>query len=114
MPQAWIGLNVTDKKDSLKVSQVEWESPAWKAGIRSGAIIVSVNGQTLDAAKYKALNAAIHAGDQMTFQVLSNGTRQELIIVPVIKKDRTFKISTISNPDTLQSAILNDWLGQSR
>lgn len=114
MSQPWVGLNVTDKNDSLKVSQVEWESPAWKAGIRSGAIILSINAQTLDAAKYKALNTAVHAGDQLTFQVLSNGKRKELIIVPAIKKDRSFKISPISNPDPLQSAILNDWLGQSR
>ena len=114
MSQPWVGLNVTDKNDSLKVSHVEWESPAWKAGIRSGAIILSINAQTLDATKYKALNTAVHAGDQLTFQVLSNGTRQQFIIVPAIKKDRSFKISPISNPDPLQSAILNDWLGQSR
>ncbi|WP_338876077.1 hypothetical protein WBJ53_10575 [Spirosoma sp. SC4-14] len=54
MPAAWTGLNLQPKADSLLISSIDWESPAWKAGIRSGAVLPKVNDLPATLAAMKA------------------------------------------------------------
>nr|WP_256451072.1 hypothetical protein [Flavihumibacter fluvii] len=112
LPEGWSGIAVADRKDTLRVSHVEWESPAWKAGIRGGYAVVSVNGQSVNARQFNELAGAAHSGDQLNLRLVSEGRTWDKTIILGIKKEKTFTITRQSKPDALQGAILKGWLGE--
>lgn len=105
-PGAWTGLNLREKSDSLLVTSVDWESPAWKAGIRSGAVLVQLANQRATLATAKAFQP----GTSVKLLVAQQGKTEEKTIVPGKKPERSFQISRLPNPDQLQKAILASWL----
>lgn len=107
-PGAWTGLNLREKSDSLFITSVDWESSAWKAGIRSGAVLVQIADQraTLAAAK------AVEPGTPVKLLVAQLGKTEEKIIVPGKKLERSFQINPLPNPDQLQKTILASWLNR--
>jgi predicted metalloprotease with PDZ domain len=112
MPQAWHGLVVIDKNDSLRVRQVEWDSPAWKAGIRTGAVILTVNGQNMNAQQFNALVKVTPSGNQLNCKWMLGQETKEMPVKLVTKMERSYEILTVSNPAALQSKILKSWLGE--
>ncbi|WP_420148103.1 M61 family metallopeptidase [Spirosoma sp.] len=102
----WLGLAVREKADRLYVSDVEWESPAWKAGIRSGAVISKLNDQTATVAGLKSLKP----GAPVKLLVAQDGATDEKLIPLAKKSERSFQITRLPNPDKLQKSILDDWL----
>ena len=45
LPGAWTGLAVRQKNDSVTVANVEWDSPAWHAGVRARQLLLTINGE---------------------------------------------------------------------
>lgn len=103
---AWLGVAVREKSDSLYVADVDWESPAWKAGIRSGAVIVKLNDQPPTVSALKSLAPDV----PIKLLVAQRGQTNEKSITPGKKSERGFQITRLPNPDKLQKAILEDWL----
>jgi serine protease Do len=69
------------KAEGALISQVEPESPAAKAGIRSGDVILSWNGKAVDAANSLPLAvAASKPGDKATVEVWRDGKRESLAV----------------------------------
>jgi serine protease Do len=67
------------KAEGALISQVEPDSPAAKAGIRTGDVIVSWNGKAIDAANSLPLAvAATRPGDKATVEVWRDGKRESL------------------------------------
>jgi predicted metalloprotease with PDZ domain len=112
IPGAWIGISVRDRNDSLSITNVEWQSPAWNKGLRNRNILLEVNGNKLNAKQFNDLLAASKPGDSIKLLWLTSSGKKEEEIRVANKKERSFEIKRISNPDALQKTILNSWLAE--
>jgi predicted metalloprotease with PDZ domain len=109
---AWLGVNTRLRNDSLIVSSVEYESPAYKAGIKTGNIILSLNGKT--PPKFlKALSLDYEPGAQIQISVIQNGQQKAFDIVAGTKSEQSFEISKVPKPNALQMRIYQSWIGGS-
>ncbi|HEY5825970.1 MAG TPA: hypothetical protein VIT44_16465, partial [Cyclobacteriaceae bacterium] len=99
------GLTARQKNDTLKISKVEYDSPAWKLGLRSNQIIASVNGQT---ATKENFNSALQQREMLTLE--ANG--KALTIEPTIKKEKAHQLKVKDEPSELEVSILRAWLNE--
>ncbi len=110
LPGAYLGIKAKLENDSLKVSSVDWDSPAWKAGVRRGNVIVDVDGKPATEASIAYIFTDKKAGDKMNLNLIKNDTKIDYPIVLGTKSERSFNITPVPNPDKLQTAILKDWV----
>ncbi|MGC4036984.1 MAG: hypothetical protein QM764_13585 [Chitinophagaceae bacterium] len=73
LPGGWLGINVKDKNDSLFIASTEWQSPAWDAGLRNRNVIISVNGNKVDAKAFKSLIESSKEGDVIKIVTVTKG-----------------------------------------
>lgn len=107
-PGGWLGITARAKGDSIGVTGVEWESPAWKAGLRTGDQLLQVDGQPTTVAAVPSQTKT--PGDSVRLQVRHNGQLTEKAISLGTKTVRVLKLSQLPDPTPLQTAILTDWL----
>jgi predicted metalloprotease with PDZ domain len=110
LPGAWLGVSVRERNDSLIISAVDWMSPAWNAGLRPNDRIIESDGQKTNKKSFDELGTTKKTGDKINVVVLHNNTRNAMDIIFGTKKEKSFAITPVTNPSTLQSAILKDWL----
>lgn len=112
MPGAWLGVGVRDRNDTLFITNVDYQSPAWQTGMRNRKAILQVNGNKINAKVFNELLAASKSGDKIKIQfVTTSGTREEVITLGT-KRERSFAITPIPNPDPLQATILKSWYSE--
>jgi S1-C subfamily serine protease len=87
-PRPWLGVNTQDLQGKLMVTRVSPDSPAEKAGIAAGDIIVGVRGETIQnqADFYRRLWATGDAGAEVVLDVLK-GTEVKKLGVRSIDRD---------------------------
>jgi len=105
----WLGINTRMRNDSLVVTTVEWNSPAYKAGIHSGTYLVSINGKPVQNVRALLPDAA--AGSKMSVTVIEDGKQKSYDLVLANKSEQSFKVSRVANPDAAQQAIYRSWTG---
>jgi predicted metalloprotease with PDZ domain len=112
LQQPWLGVGVRDRNDTLWVSSVDWQSPAWQAGVRNRRAILQVNGNKMNAKTFTDMMASAKKGDaiKMLFTNASGQKEETIIFGP--KKEASYAITRIESPDALQTAILKSWLGE--
>ncbi|MFD1142418.1 M61 family metallopeptidase [Larkinella insperata] len=110
LPGVWLGISFREKGDSLLVTETEWQSPAWNAGLRNGAVILAIDGQKATVDALSAISKNKKLGDSVRLLVWQNGQQKETTAVVRKKSERNFRISRLPNPNPLQSAILKSWL----
>ena len=108
----WLGINVRDKNDSLFIGNVQWQSPAWEAGLRNRNCILSVNGNKTNAKSFDSLLMSLQPGDKIKIVYSGADGIKEKEITLGRKKERNFAITQVSNPDPLQSSIFKSWSGE--
>lgn len=109
LPGGYLGIRTKLQNDSLIVTRVDWDSPAWKAGFRRGNVIQEIDGGPATSQNAAYLFADKKAGDKMHFNVIKNDTKMMIPVVLGTKSERSFAITPMTNPDKLQTAILKDW-----
>lgn len=109
IPGAYLGVKTKLQNDSLIVTSVDWDSPAWKAGVRRGNVVLDVDGVTASSQNTSYLFAEKKAGDKLHLNVIKNDTKIGISVVLGTKLERAFDIKPMANPDKLQAAILKDW-----
>jgi predicted metalloprotease with PDZ domain len=110
LPGAWLGFTTREKNDSLLIATVDWESPAWNAGIRTKQVINTINGKK---ASTQLLNETIDRakeGDKFDIWIFSNNIVIPLHIIFGKKLQKDFKIGPALSPTPLQKQILQSWL----
>ncbi len=112
LPAAWLGVSSRQREDTLFVTAVDWNSPAWNAGIRSQDKILLADGKKLVKKQFDELLATKATGNKIKLQVLHNNAREEKEITLSKKWEKAFTITPVNNPDQLQRAILKDWLNE--
>jgi S1-C subfamily serine protease len=80
--RAWLGVNSLEEDGRVKVMQVPEESPAAKAGIEPGDIILSINGQAVDTLThfYSVLWHDAKPGSEVNLTVLHGPTVRQVTV----------------------------------
>lgn len=89
----WLGINAVERNGRILVTRVTPKSPADKAGLEPGALLVSLDGEALNslAGFYKKLWAKPLNGGTAKLRVLARGQARELEVEMV---DRTQTLQT--------------------
>ena len=96
--------------DSLVVSSVDWNSSAWKAGIRKGNVILEVDEKPASEQNIGNIIQDKKTGDKVHLNILRKGGKHPVDIVLGTKSERSFTIKPMEKPDKLQAAILKSWV----
>ena len=93
----WLGVNSLEEDGRVKVVQVNEESPAAKAGISPGDIILSVDGQAIESLQqfYEVLWARGPAGVQVNLRVLHGPNVREVTVTSIDRADFMKKRPTV-------------------
>lgn len=110
LPGGWLGINTRQRNDSLIVQAVEWNSPAWQAGIRQQDVVMELDNIKIVSQKLNELLQTKIPGDKIKISYLHRGERIEKEIILGKKTEKQFQISRMANPDALQKEILESWL----
>ncbi len=97
-------------QDSAVISNIEWDSPAQRAGLSVQDEIVAVDGARVTARSIAQVLESRKPGDKAVLLVSRRGQMREVEVTLGRKAERSFRIKPMSNPDPLQAAILKDWL----
>ncbi len=112
LPGAWLGATTRSRNDTLTVTNVDWQSPAWQAGLRSRNVINRLNGQPASEKMLRDLVAAAKENDPVTIQFTAAGVQREVQVRFGTKKEKQYTITPVSNPTPLQLSIYHGWLGE--
>lgn len=98
--KGWIGVELSMDSGKLEVTKVLADSPAEKAGLAAGDILVAVNGVAYseeNSEKMEAIRETMTKGKTFTFTILKAGTT---------RKDLDITLGSV--PDD----VLAQWVGQ--
>lgn len=110
-PNPYVGLSIREKEDSVFIASVDYESPAWNAGIRRGQPVLEIDWQKATPSVCNNILSNMEIGKMIKMKIISAGTKTEYkSIIPGRKKEKTFLIATRDAPDPLQKQILESWL----
>jgi predicted metalloprotease with PDZ domain len=109
LPGAWLGITARDRKDSLVITAVDWNSPAWNAGIHAQDKILEVDGKKIAKKQFDDLIAGKSPGDKIKLLIQHNGDSFEKEITVSTKMEKPFTITPVADPDPLQKAIFKSW-----
>lgn len=87
---AQIGVTVDDAANGVRIEDVDPDSPAAKAGLRSGDVVVEVDGERVRSARqFSRLIQESPTGRSVTLGVMRDGARQSVEVTPE-SRSRTF------------------------
>ena len=112
IPGGWLGVNTRTRNDSVFVSSIDWESPAWNAGLRQQNIMLEIDGKKANASLIENVFKNKNPGDKIELSVMQNGIKKDITVILGKKTERLFYLSRKPDPDDLQKAILKSWLGK--
>lgn len=112
-PGAWLGITARERNDTLTVSAVDWESPAWMAGVRPRHILRSIDGKPASMQLLRDLENN-KPGSIVNLQTSHDKAVQTFPVILSAHSTRSYKISRSATANKLQSAILSSWLRESR
>jgi len=110
----WLGISARERKDSVFVGGVDWNSPAWNDCLRQRNLIVEIDGAKPDAHHIESVLKNRKPGDKIDLVVMQGNEQKNISIVLGKKMEQPFTISREPNPDKLQQAILESWLRGSK
>jgi predicted metalloprotease with PDZ domain len=110
VPGAWIGAATRQDAGNLSITRVEWNSPAYNAGLSPQDIIKEINGEKATNDLLNSILNASNPGDRITFTVTHRDIVNKVEVTLGRKTTRTFEIKPLPNPTPEQTAILDKWL----
>ena len=111
-PGAYSGIHAREKNDSLIITEVEWNSPAWDKDVHSKTTIVAVDGKKINLDEYNKIMQSKKIGNTITL-LLSKGNKQREVSITLGQKmEKSFTITKMENPDALQKDIYRSWMGE--
>ena len=110
LPGAYTGFTIIEKEDTVSIATVDYESPAWNAGVRRDQQLLKINGEKASAAVFNKVNGSARPGDKIHIVVSANNQTKNIAIFFDKKTERAFKITPAENADPKQKQILESWL----
>jgi len=106
----WLGISVRERKDSVFIAGVDWNSPAWNAGLRQRNLIVELDGAKPDVHAIEPILKNKNPGEKIDLLVMQGNEKKNISIVLGQKMEAPFTMSRRSAMDELQKVILESWL----
>jgi predicted metalloprotease with PDZ domain len=110
VPGVSFGAITQDQNGNPVVSSVEWDSPAWRAGLSAQDEILALDGVRVTSRTLAETLSARKPGDTARVLLSRHGAIRELDVVLAKKTERSFRIKPLPSPTPLQTAILDGWL----
>ncbi|WP_177197143.1 M61 family metallopeptidase [Dyadobacter koreensis] len=110
VPGGYLGIKTKLQNDSLLVTNVDWDSPAWRAGVRRGNVIQEIDSEPATDKNIEYIYANKKSGEKVHLNLVKNDTKIAIPVVLGTKSERSFAIKPISNPDKIQQMILKSWV----
>lgn len=107
---AWHGIKVSLVKDSIRVRDVDYYSPAWIEGIRRSQIITSINGKPASIEGLNQLATTFKSNSRIEIEVVDKGKKSVIPLLLGTKSEATFEIKRQTASNALQNIILKSWL----
>lgn len=99
------------KVDSnMVIEEVEWKSPAWKAGLKTGDQLLKVDGVKQSLTSFKEMMSEKQNGNQLQLNILRADQLKDLLVTLAPKQEKTFAIKHLDHPDALQQQIFKSWM----
>ena len=108
--QWWAGWKMREGSDPAVVTEVERDSPAWKAGIVSGDVLVAVNGLKVSA-KDVSDKMMLSKSGPFKLHLFRRDELREMQLNPVLQPNGKAKVKALDKPDAQQKALNAAWLG---
>lgn len=110
IPGAFLGASLREQNGSLVISSVERDSPAWNGGLSARDEILTLDGKKATNRALQNILGSKQPGDILRMTVLRRGQKREIEVTLTSKLERSFSIKPLSNPNSLQIKILDNWL----
>lgn len=109
--KAYLGISMGIQHDAtLPIADVSQRSPAWNAGLRSNDRILAIDGKAASRELYTTMLQSRSSGDNIRMKVIMSGQTRDIVIKLAGKSEKSFTITKLPNPDSLQQEILKSWL----
>jgi predicted metalloprotease with PDZ domain len=109
---AWAGLRLRMQRDTLRITSVDYQSPAWNKSLRGRTNLLTIDGVPATLVLFNKTMEGKKEGDTITLGLDNAGVKQDVTITLAKKREKSFKITPMVNPDVLQAAIYKSWIGQ--
>jgi predicted metalloprotease with PDZ domain len=104
LPGGWLGIATRMRNDSVVISNVDYESPAWKAGLRRQMIITKSEQPITPILQDNA------AGDLVALRTFHKGKTENYIIPLATKSEASFQITPMSNAAAAERTLFKSWM----
>jgi predicted metalloprotease with PDZ domain len=112
IPGAWLGLHIRMRNDTAWTSNIDYQSPAWQAGIRGRMAVLRINGKPCTEKSLAEIMAATQTGETVSVSYLTRTGEQTATLIAGTRKEKLCTITPVDHPDALQEKILKSWLGE--
>jgi predicted metalloprotease with PDZ domain len=110
IPGGWLGISTRTRNDSAFISGVDWNSPAWNAGLRQRNIILEMDDMKPSAQTIESVLKNKKPGETVEIKLLQGHEQKNIQIVLGQKEQASFSISRKPVMNPLQKEILESWL----
>ncbi len=110
LPGGYAGFAVRERQDTLYITSVDWQSPAWQSGLRRGMALLKINDNKANADLINTVLSISHVNDTIRLTCMSAGILKQVEIIFTTKTERTFRIGHDQDAGTKQKQILESWL----
>ncbi|MBK7870478.1 MAG: M61 family metallopeptidase [Saprospiraceae bacterium] len=110
LPGAYLGAVTPSRGDNLTISSIEWNSPAWHAGLSAQDEIIEIDHIKANPQILKDVLNNKNSGDIIKLLVSYRNEQREVSVKLGQKTEKSFHITPMANPNSLQMSILNAWI----
>jgi len=108
----WIGAEIRSVGGELVAHSVDHESPADRAGIGDGDVIVSIDDHALPSlSRYREVLAGLEIGVEHSVIIERLGRQHSLTITPIEHGEPRLQIVELDDVSAEQSLLRREWLG---
>lgn len=109
--QTYLGLRIQDRNRKILITNVEFNSPAWKAGISPMDTIIMMNGKGISYDSFYSSLSGMRTGDTIRLTISRLNTKKDYNLGIEKKMEPSYCIHPLKDQDIIQKEILNSWLG---
>ncbi|MCH1928817.1 PDZ domain-containing protein [Shewanella sp. A25] len=109
--EAFTGMTLSSEHDSLELSQVLRDGPAWKSGITAGDEIIAINDLRVTAKGFDKRIQDFKAGDTINVTLFSNDKIKQVALTLGSKQSGKLELKGDAKASKEQKAFFKAWLG---